>query len=63
MMMRTDEGSKIYNGFIDCGRKVWINEGIKGFYRGASLIVAQSATGATIYFLFDKMLKDVKTIS
>lgn len=32
---------------------IWRKEGIKGFYRGAKLIPAQSLTGAAILLLFD----------
>lgn len=32
---------------------VWRKEGIRGFYRGAKLIPAQSLTGAAILLLFD----------
>jgi len=61
-MMLTSCQNYKYNGFADCCRKIWEKEGAKGFYMGAPMIFLQSATGATIYFMFDKIIKDLKKI-
>lgn len=51
-----------YKNFFDCTKEIWSKEGPKGFYSGAPMILLQSATGATIYFMFDKIIKDLKRI-
>lgn len=61
-MMLTSCQSYKYKGFMDCCGKIWEKEGVAGFYRGAPMILLQSATGATIYFMFDKIIKDLKSI-
>lgn len=45
-------GSEKVGGLEFC-LGIWRKEGLKGFYRGAKLIPAQSLTGAAILLLFD----------
>lgn len=42
-------GDRIYKSAVDCVRKVWIQDGARGFYRGfmASVLRAGPANGAT----------------
>jgi hypothetical protein len=61
MMLTTCQNYK-YRGFFDCSRQIWAKEGICGFFRGAPMIFLQSVTGATIYFCFDKIIRDLKTL-
>lgn len=61
-MMLTGCANYKYNGFLDCCKRIWQKEGAKGFYCGAPMIFLQSATGATIYFMFDKIIKDLKQL-
>ena len=49
-----------YKNFVDCAKQIWSREGPIGFYSGAPMIFLQSATGATIYFIFDMIIKDMK---
>lgn len=59
-MMLTSCANYKYKNFVDCAKQIWTREGIFGFYSGAPMILLQSATGATIYFIFDKIIKDLK---
>ena len=61
-MMLTSCADYKYKNFVDCARQIWTKEGSLGFYSGAPMILLQSATGATIYFIFDKIIKDLKTL-
>jgi hypothetical protein len=59
-MMLTSCAEYKYKNFIDCAKQIWTREGVFGFYSGAPMIFLQSATGATIYFIFDMIIKDLK---
>lgn len=59
-MMLTSCADYKYKNFVDCAAQIWSREGLFGFYRGAPMILLQSATGATIYFMFDAIIKDLK---
>lgn len=41
---------KLYTSTIDCAKKIWKNEGVKGFMRGASTNVWRCIPGAAIQF-------------
>jgi hypothetical protein len=58
-MMMTSGASYKYRGFSDCCRKIWKREGLRGFYAGGPVIFLQSATGATVYFIIDKIIKSM----
>ena len=51
-----------YNGFWDCVRWIYQNEGIRTFYRGCSLCVIQSCAAASILFLYDSIASDIKEL-
>lgn len=59
-MMLTSCADYKYKGFLDCCGRIWSQEGLRGFFCGAPVIFLQSATGATIYFIFDKVIGDMK---
>ncbi len=40
-------------GLLKYGRSIWKNEGIGGFYKGASVLPIQSVTWAMVLILFD----------
>ena len=54
-VIRTGQGEAAYNGFVDCVRKTYTNEGIKAFYKGAvpRMIVIAPMFGIAqmVYFL------------
>lgn len=54
-VIRTGHGEAAYNGFVDCVRKTYTNEGIKAFYKGAvpRMIVIAPMFGIAqmVYFL------------
>ena len=51
-----------YGGFFDCWDYVYRTEGIKGFFRGGSIIPLQSLSCACILFLYDKIAHDFKNL-
>jgi solute carrier family 25 (adenine nucleotide translocator) protein 4/5/6/31 len=61
-LMITSRVQNRYAGFLDCATKIWKEEGFKSYFRGAPVIFFQGATSATIYFIFDKIIKDVKKL-
>ena len=62
LMVTARSGNK-YGGFMDCAKQIWRREGATGFFCGAPTILLQSVTGATVYFIFDRILKDVKALT
>ena len=56
-MMTTCQNYK-YEGFIDCSKQVFKKEGIKGFFRGGSIMFFQSFAGAFILCLYEKFARD-----
>lgn len=59
MMLAGSKGLK-YKGFIDSFVRIWRQEGVRGLYSGGSIIFFQSATGASIYFIIDRIIKDIR---
>ncbi|KAL0479747.1 hypothetical protein AKO1_007550 [Acrasis kona] len=54
-----DHGVKLYNGPLDCARKIYQTEGLRGLNRGMSATLLRDAgPGYGIYFLSYEMLKD-----
>lgn len=51
-----------YDGFFDCWNYIMKTEGIKGFFRGTTIIFWQSAACAGILFLYDKIANDFRTL-
>jgi solute carrier family 25 (mitochondrial adenine nucleotide translocator), member 4/5/6/31 len=58
-LMMTSGASYKYRGFLDCCKKIWRREGLRGFYAGGPVIFIQSASGATVYFIIDKIMKNM----
>ena len=59
-MMMTSTKSGKYKNFLDCCAKIYQREGIRGFFTGSPVIFLQSITGASIYFVFDKIFKEIR---
>lgn len=61
-IIQTNSSSYKYNGFFDCARKICRQEGVRGLFSGGTVIFLQSVTSATIYFIIDRIIRDVKII-
>lgn len=61
MMMQTVRKDKLYTGIIDCVKKIYLEKGLKSFYKGGLTNVMRSAGGALVLVFYDK-LKDWLTI-
>ena len=59
-LMLSTSGSHKYSGFLDCCRLMWRREGFRSFYAGAPVILLQSVSGASIYFMMDRLMRDVE---
>lgn len=49
-MMQSGRTDPMYTDTMDCFRKIYKSEGLKGFYKG-SLITVLGASGAAIYLV------------
>ncbi len=54
---RTQAGSpvKLYNGTLDAWRKIYRQEGLRGFFRGAWSNVLRGAGGALVLVFYDEI--------
>lgn len=61
MMMQSGAGSeKLYNGSIDCMRKIYANEGgVPSFYKGCLSNILRGMGGAIVLVMYDQMKKHV----
>ncbi|XP_019437845.1 PREDICTED: probable ADP,ATP carrier protein At5g56450 [Lupinus angustifolius] len=57
MMMQSGLEKPVYNGTLDCWRKIYIQEGLTSFYRGAVSNVFRSTGAAAILVLYDEVKK------
>ncbi|XP_026522995.1 ADP/ATP translocase 4 [Notechis scutatus] len=55
MMMQSGETERQYKGTIDCFIKIYGQEGIKAFFRGAFSNVLRGTGGALVLVLYDKI--------
>lgn len=55
MMMQTGRKDVIYSGAIDCTRKIYMKEGIRGFFKGGLTNVYRSVGGALVLVIYDKL--------
>ena len=53
-MMISGEKEK-YKGSIDCARKIYANEGINSFFKGAGVNILRGVAGAGTLALYDKL--------
>ncbi|KAI8822346.1 putative mitochondrial ornithine carrier protein [Chytriomyces cf. hyalinus JEL632] len=52
-----EAGSKSKAGFTDIAKEIYVNQGIKGFYRGCGITVARSAPTSGVIFMTYELLK------
>ena len=57
LMVQTTKDVKDYKGVIDCFRKIYINEGYKGYMRGATANIIKSLGTALTLILNDKLFE------
>lgn len=62
MMMTSCQDYK-YDGFFDCCRKIYKTEGITSYFRGGTIMFAQSFTGAAVLFMYDKVARDLRNLA
>uniref|UniRef100_A0A8D0C322 ADP/ATP translocase n=1 Tax=Salvator merianae TaxID=96440 RepID=A0A8D0C322_SALMN len=55
MMMQSGEAERQYKGTIDCFLKIYSQEGINAFFRGAFSNVLRGTGGALVLVLYDKI--------
>ena len=51
--------ANVYSSTADCFRKIYVKEGLKGFFRGWGLNVVRSLPGAAVQFTSYDLLKSV----
>lgn len=54
LMMQSGRGELLYNGTIDCGKKIFANEGGKAFFKGALANVFRGVGGAMVLVIYDE---------
>ncbi|XP_007059219.1 ADP/ATP translocase 4 [Chelonia mydas] len=55
MMMQSGEAERQYKGTIDCFFKIYKQEGLKAFFRGAFSNILRGTGGALVLVLYDKI--------
>eukprot|EP00184_Porphyridium_aerugineum_P008153 CAMPEP_0184692454 /NCGR_PEP_ID=MMETSP0313-20130426/931_1 /TAXON_ID=2792 /ORGANISM="Porphyridium aerugineum, Strain SAG 1380-2" /LENGTH=345 /DNA_ID=CAMNT_0027150287 /DNA_START=69 /DNA_END=1106 /DNA_ORIENTATION=- len=56
-LMMQSGGERMYNGTLDCWRKIMVNEGPKAFFKGALSNVLRGAGGALVLVMYDELTK------
>jgi solute carrier family 25 (mitochondrial adenine nucleotide translocator), member 4/5/6/31 len=56
-LMMQSGGQKMYNGTIDCWRKIYQQEGLKSFFKGSLSNVLRGTGGALVLVLYDEIKK------
>jgi len=46
---------RIYKNTIDCGYKILFNEGVKGYYKGASVVLLRTVFSAVLLVAYDSV--------
>jgi len=55
LMMQSGRGELLYTGTIDCTRKIFAKEGMKGFFKGALSNVIRGSSGSLVLVFYDTM--------
>lgn len=55
MMMQTGRKDVMYAGVFDCTRKIYLKEGMNGFFKGGLTNVYRSVGGALVLVIYDKL--------
>lgn len=57
MMMQSGGKEKLYNGTLDCWKKIYATEGLNAFFKGAFSNVLRGTGGALVLVLYDEIKK------
>jgi hypothetical protein len=57
LMMQSGESHQAFSSMRDAWATIWVEEGLKGFYRGMNANVLRSAVGGTTLVLYDEIKK------
>ncbi|KAA8493919.1 ADP,ATP carrier protein [Porphyridium purpureum] len=57
LMMQAGGKEKMYNGTMDCWKKIYVNEGLNAFFKGALSNVLRGAGGALVLVMYDEIKK------
>ena len=57
IMMQAGRQEKLYNGTVDCWKKILVNEGPKAFFKGALSNALRGSGGALVLVLYDQFQK------
>ncbi len=57
MMMQSGSKEKLYNGTLDCWRKILQTEGLNAFFKGALSNVLRGTGGALVLVMYDEIKK------
>lgn len=55
MMMEAGRPKPMYRSSLDCARRMWVDEGYRGFYRGLSANVARGIGTSALLVLYDEI--------
>ena len=53
--MESGKKKVIYDGTMHCFKKIWLDEGIRGFFKGAAVNVIRGTGGALILVFYDEV--------
>lgn len=57
LMMQSGRAKKAYTGTFDCMRKIYIEKGLRAFYKGALSNIFRGTGGALVLVLYEKIQK------
>ena len=55
LMMQSGRKEIVYNGFIDCSKKIYVNGGVKAFFKGGATNVLRGTGGALVLVIYNKV--------
>jgi len=55
LMLQSARKEVMYNGVLDCTKKVWQKDGVKGFWKGNVSNILRSAGSSLCLVLYDEM--------
>ncbi|GBG34310.1 Mitochondrial carnitine/acylcarnitine carrier protein [Hondaea fermentalgiana] len=57
VILQTQGEKKLYNGPIDCAKKIYAEEGIRGLYKGTALTLLRDGPGSVAYYGAYELMK------
>jgi solute carrier family 25 (mitochondrial adenine nucleotide translocator), member 4/5/6/31 len=54
MMMQSGRKEKLYSGYVDCVKKTWKKEGLRGGYKGFGANLLRSIGGALLLAMYEE---------